>query len=143
MWFIQFCQYVKTLRYAQISTFIGEKVLIVFSFHFNFFLKGVIIVFSTGLTYLYPSCVLSRAITTTSFSDKYTALRLFKMSVIRVPVMAQRNQTQLVSMKMWVRSLALLSGLRSQCYHELGCRPAAVVPILPLAWDLPYATDEA
>ena len=39
-----------------------------------------------------------------------------------VPVMAQWQQTQLVSMRMQVRSLALLSGLKIQCCHELWCR---------------------
>ena len=36
--------------------------------------------------------------------------------------MAQQQQTQLVSMRTCVRSLALLSGLRSQCCQELWCR---------------------
>ena len=36
--------------------------------------------------------------------------------------MAQQEQIQLVSMRMWVQSLALLSGLRIRHYHELWCR---------------------
>ena len=44
---------------------------------------------------------------------------------------------------MRVRSLALLSGLRIQGCHELWCRPAAIAPIIPLAWELPYATGMA
>jgi len=39
-----------------------------------------------------------------------------------VPVVAQQKQTQLVSMRMQVRSLASLSGLRIQCCHELWYR---------------------
>ena len=29
--------------------------------------------------------------------------------------------------------------VRIQHCHELWCRPAAVAPIQPLAWELPYA----
>ena len=39
-----------------------------------------------------------------------------------VAIVAWRKQTQLVSMKIRVRSLALLSELRIWCYHELWCR---------------------
>ena len=39
-----------------------------------------------------------------------------------VPAVAQRKQTQLISTRTQVQSLALLSGLRIQCYHELWCR---------------------
>ena len=61
-------------------------------------------------------------------------------------------------MRMWVWSLASLSGLRIQCYHELWCqlqmwlgshiavavyRPAASAPIQSLPWELPYATGTA
>ena len=38
-----------------------------------------------------------------------------------VPVITQWKQTQLVSMKTWVRTLASLSGLRIQCCHKLWC----------------------
>ena len=56
-------------------------------------------------------------------------------------------------MRMRVRSLTSLSGLRIHCCHELWCRsqmwlgssvavyrhrPAAVAPIWPLAWEVPY-----
>ena len=57
---------------------------------------------------------------------------------------------------MQVLSLALLSGLRVWCCHELWCRsqiwlgscvlwyrPAAVAPIQPLTWELPYAVGVA
>ena len=53
-----------------------------------------------------------------------------------VPFVAQQ---QTVSMKMWVQSLALLSGLRIPCCCELWCRSAATAPIRPLAWEPPYA----
>ena len=44
---------------------------------------------------------------------------------------------------MQVQSLALLSGLRIWCCHELQCRLAAAAQIQPLAWKLPYATGVA
>ena len=47
-----------------------------------------------------------------------------------------------VSMKMWVRSLTLLSGLRIWCC-ELWLRLAASALIPPLAWEHPYATGAA
>jgi len=62
-------------------------------------------------------------------------------------------------MRMWVPSLASLSGLRIWCCHELWCRsqtwlrlhiplwlwrrPVATAPIGPLAWEPPYATGAA
>ena len=70
----------------------------------------------------------------------------------------QWKQIQLVSMKMRVRSLASLSGLRIQHCRELWCRsppqlgsgiavlghrPAATAPIRLLAWELPYAKGAA
>ena len=47
------------------------------------------------------------------------------------------------TMRLWVWSLALLSGLRIQHCCELWCRPAAVAPIWPLAWEYPYAAVTA
>ena len=61
-------------------------------------------------------------------------------------------------MRFWVRSLALLSGLRIWRCHELWIgfrrgsdltllwlwrRPAATAPIGPLAWEPPYAEEVA
>ena len=61
-------------------------------------------------------------------------------------------------MRMWIRYLASLSGLRILCCGELWCRLqmwlgshvawlwcrlAAIAPIWPLAWELPYATSVA
>ena len=75
-----------------------------------------------------------------------------------VPVVAWWQQTQLVSMRMQVRSLALFSGLRIQCCCELWCRLqiqldlvllwlwcrlAAAAPIRPLAWEFPYGPGAA
>ena len=63
-----------------------------------------------------------------------------------------------MSMRMQVQSLALLSGLRIRCCLRLWgrsqmwfgsvllwpwCRPAAAVPIQPLAWELPHASSVA
>ena len=42
---------------------------------------------------------------------------------------------------MCVRSLASLSVLRIQHCSELWCRPAAVAPLRPLAWEPPYAVS--
>ena len=64
---------------------------------------------------------------------------------------------QLVSMRMWIWSLASFSGLRMQCCCKLQhsrcssdlallwlwCRPAAAALIQPLAQELPYATGAA
>ena len=41
---------------------------------------------------------------------------------LRVPVISQQKQIQLVTMRMKVQSLALLSGLRIQHCCELWCR---------------------
>ena len=54
-----------------------------------------------------------------------------------VPFMVQWKQIQLVSMKMWVWSLALLG--RLGIWH----RPVAVAQIQPLSWKLPYAMGVA
>ena len=40
---------------------------------------------------------------------------------VGVPIVAQWKQAQLVSMKIWVQSLASLSGLNIRHCHELGC----------------------
>ena len=63
-------------------------------------------------------------------------------------------------MRLWIRSLALLSELRIQRCRELWCRlqkrlgsrvavalvwrrPVATAPIRPLAWEPPYAARAA
>ena len=72
--------------------------------------------------------------------------------------MVQWKQIQLGTMRLQVRSLASLSGLRTQCCFELWCRLqtrlgplllwlwcrlAATAPIRPLAWEPPYAAGAA
>ena len=46
-------------------------------------------------------------------------------------------------MRMWVPSLASLSGLRIHRCHERWYKSATAGPIQPLAWELPYATGMA
>ena len=59
-------------------------------------------------------------------------------SVLGIPVTVL--QKWLVSVRMKVRSLASLSGLRIRCCRELRCRlAAAAAPIRSLAWELSYA----
>ena len=82
------------------------------------------------------------------------------IKLIGVPIVAWRKQTWLGSMRMWVRSLTSLSGLKIQRCRELWCtlqmwcgsdlallwpwcRPAAVALIRPLAWELPQAAGAA
>ena len=76
----------------------------------------------------------------------------------RVPAVAQRVKNPTLSRRIWVQSLASLSGLRIQRCHELQCRSqmrlqsgiaVAVVQnkatalIRSLAWEPPYAIDGA
>ena len=71
-----------------------------------------------------------------------------------VPGVTQWRRIRLVSMRMQVRSLALVSGSgiwrcvscsvgrrhsSDLALQWLWCRLAAVAPIQPLAWELPYA----
>ena len=77
-----------------------------------------------------------------------------------VPIMVQQKRIQLGTMRLWVRSLALLSGLRiwpgaavsysvaCRCGSDpelpwLWCRPAAIALIQPLAWELLYGVSVA
>ena len=53
--------------------------------------------------------------------------------------MAQWKQIHLGTMRLQVRSLASLNGLRIWHCRELWCRPAATAPISPLAWEPAYA----
>ena len=64
--------------------------------------------------------------------------------------MVQRKLIQLVSMRMWVQSLASLSGLGIQRCRELWCRLqmrlrscAAAAPMRLLAWEPPCAMGAA
>ena len=80
---------------------------------------------------------------------------IYKRDRKEFPLWLSRLLTRLISMRMWVRSLGPLSGLRIQRCLELWCRsqmslgPGVVVAvaqadsaalILHLAWELPYAT---
>ena len=55
-----------------------------------------------------------------------------------VPIVAQRKRIQLGTMRLQVRSLASLRGLRIRHCPELWCGPAAVALIQPLAWEPPH-----
>ena len=80
-----------------------------------------------------------------------------KNSPLGVPIVAQWKQIQLVSMRMWVRSLASVgwgSSIAMSCDvgHRYGsdlvflwlwCRSAAVAPVVPPAWELLYAVGVA
>ena len=59
--------------------------------------------------------------TLTKVSTEGTYLNLIKV-IYGVPIMAQQKQIQLGTMRMRVRSLASLRGLRIQRCHELWCR---------------------
>ena len=76
-----------------------------------------------------------------------------KNAASEVPVLAQQKGIQLGTMRLRVRTLPSLSGLRIRCCRELWyrlqtgldpallwlwCRPSATAPIGPLAWEPPY-----
>ena len=98
--------------------------------------------------------VIQRAISSTIMTSKINSSflphivlpnNLNKNQLWEFPLLFSGLQTQLVSMRMQAGSLALLSGLRIQCCHELWlwCRLVAVAPIRPLAWEPPYAAHVA
>ena len=77
---------------------------------------------------------------------------------IQVPIVSQQKQIWWISMRMWVWSLALLSGLRMRHCHELWYRSqtwlrshiavtvaeaSAVALIQSLAWKFPYGASVA
>ena len=94
-----------------------------------------------------------------------TAKRLLKSfrnktrEVLEVPIIELQKRIWLVSMRMRVRSLFSISGLRIQHCRELWCRLktwlrsllwlwlwcrlAATPPTRPLAWELPYTSGAA
>ena len=53
---------------------------------------------------------------------KFSVIKIFKGIIIGVPVVVQWKRIRLGTMKLWVRSLVSLSGLRIQRYRELWCR---------------------
>ena len=54
--------------------------------------------------------------------EKRNSYNLLIRNKVGVPVLVQRKQIQLGTMRLWVRSLASLSGLRIRCCCELWCR---------------------
>ena len=66
-----------------------------------------------------------------------------KKLISGVPIMAQLKRIWLVSMRMRIRILASVSGLRIRHCSELWCRLAAAALIQLLAWELPYAAGTA
>ena len=60
---------------------------------------------------------------------------LLRNRIAGVPVVAQWKWIRLVSVRMQVRSLTSLSGLRISCSCKLWCRPVAVALIRPLLWE--------
>ena len=57
-----------------------------------------------------------------NYVSKSNVHTLIKKCFIGVPIMAQRKRIQLVTVRLWVRSMASLSGLRIRCHCELWCR---------------------
>ena len=76
-----------------------------------------------------------------------------KYSLRESPIVVQKKRIQLGTMRLWVRSLALLSGLRSHRCCELwwslqmwlrsGIAEASVALMGPLALEFPYAAGTA
>ena len=60
-----------------------------------------------------------------------------------VPIAVQWKWIWLAFMRIWVQSLASLSGLGIWHCRELWCRRADAALIWPLAWELPYAANAA
>ena len=65
--------------------------------------------------------------------------RFLRELKIGVSAVAQWKQIRLGSMRMQVRCLASLNGLRIQHCRELWHRPSATAPIQSLVWEPPYA----
>ena len=87
----------------------------------------------------YPGCSLHPLLQVRSLVQQHLGTwKLVKNVDCGVSVVAQRKGIRLVSMRMQVRSLASLRGLRIQGCHKLWCRLAAKAPIGPLAWEPPY-----
>ena len=53
--------------------------------------------------------------------EKRNSYNLLIRNKVGVPVLVQRKQIQLGTMRLWVRYLASLSGLRIRCCCELWC----------------------
>ena len=107
---------------------------------------------------LVPYCFMT---CTQAFSKYFICSQAtFKSKTPGVPTVVQWVKNPTVSVRMWVQSLALLSGLRIWCCHKLWCRSqmqrsldlallwlwqksAAAAPIQSLVWELPCAAGTA
>ena len=69
------------------------------------------------MTYFFPPD--SFCLPGTCLSGIILGAQICVKSVLGVPIVAQWEQIQLVSMRMWVRSLASLSGSEIWCCREL------------------------
>ena len=93
-----------------------------------------------------------------SLSFFFSKMDLLIVGTAGVPVVTQWKRIRLGTIRLRVRSLTLLSGLRIRRCCELWCRsksgsdlvllwlwcgPAAVAPIGPLAWEYPYTMGAA
>ena len=117
-----------------------------------FFPQPIYDYYSIILWYL----LLLRKICCQSEQSSFWYLLIF--SIWEFPLWLSGLRTQLVSMRLWVPSLASLSGLRIwhaticsigyRCGSDLTllwlwCRMAVAAPTQHLAQEFPYATDEA
>ena len=73
----------------------------------------------------------------------FSKLTSFKKTHQGVPVVVQWKRIHLGTMRLHIRSLASLSGLRIGHCCELCCRSAATALIRPLAWKPPHAEGVA
>ena len=64
------------------------------------------------------------------FSEIIVSITQLQIVVMGVPLVLQEKRSQLLSMRMQVQSLALLSGSGIHCCCELWCRPVAISPNL-------------
>ena len=95
-------------------------VLLHFQFGFVLFFSSLIAISRTSKPILNKSGESEHPCLVSDLSGKAFSLLPLRM-MLGVPVVAQWKWTLLVSMRMLVQSLVLLTGLRIQCCHELWC----------------------